>query len=142
MENAKKNLKFISAVMLICLTFSFIREVLEIFLTNVKLDNISFEYIIIAKIVICLIYAVMFLPQIYVGVKGIKVSKKPDSSKAHIIWAVIFIVFAAFAAISATINIAKSVDVTENVFELIDAAIDFAFYFLYVKYAKQILQAA
>ena len=141
MGNAKKNLKFMSDLILIFLTCSFIRTILEVFMTDIKVNNISAEFMIVAKIILCLIYVVIFLPQIYVGVKGIKMSKNPDSSKAHIIWAVIFVAFAVFSAVSAVVNMINNKDMTGNIFRLIDAVIDFVLYFFYVKYAKQVLVA-
>ena len=141
MGNAKKNLKFMSDLILIFLTCSFIRTILEVFMTDIKVNNISAEFMIVAKIILCLIYVVIFLPQIYVGVKGIKMSKNPDSSKAHIIWAVIFVAFAVFSAVSAVANMINNKDMTGNIFRLIDAVIDFVLYFFYVKYAKQVLVA-
>jgi hypothetical protein len=131
-----------SEIILICLTFSFLRSILEVFLTKVDNDSVPTQFLIIAKIMLCVIYAVLYLPQVYIGVKGIKVAKNPDSSKAHIVWAVIFIVFAVFAAISAVSGLIKAEDVTGNIFGLIDAVIDLGLYFFYVKFAKQVLAKA
>lgn len=142
MEKSRRSLKFMSEIILICLTFSFLRSILEVFLTKVDNDNIPTQFLIIAKIMLCVIYAVLYLPQVYIGVKGIKVAKNPDSSKAHIVWAVIFIVFAVFAAISAVSGLIKAEDVTGNIFGLIDAVIDLGLYFFYVKFAKQVLAKA
>jgi hypothetical protein len=142
MEKSRKYLKVMSEIILICLAFSFIRTILEVLLVNVNVDNASNQFIIIAKIMLCVIYAVLYLPQVYIGVKGIKVAKNPDSSKAHIVWAVIFIVFAVFAAISAVSGLIKAENVTENIFGLIDAVIDLGLYFFYVKFAKQVLAKA
>ena len=142
MEKSRRSLKFMSEIILICLTFSFLRSILEVFLTKVDNDNIPTQFLIIAKIMLCVIYAVLYLPQVYIGVKGIKVAKNPDSSKAHIVWAVIFIIFAVFAAISAVSGLIKAEDVTGNIFGLIDAVIDLGLYFFYVKFAKQVLAKA
>ena len=142
MEKSRRSLKFMSEIILICLTFSFLRSILEVFLTKVDNDNIPTQFLIIAKIMLCVIYAVLYLPQVYIGVKGIKVAKNPDSSKAHIVWAVIFIIFAVFAAISAVSGLIKAEDVTGNIFGLIDAVIDLGLYFFNVKFAKQVLAKA
>ena len=139
MEKSKKYLKFVSEIILILLTFSFVRSILEVFLTKVTVDNVPTQFLIIAKIILCVVYAVLYIPQVFVGVKGIKVAKNPDSSKAHIVWAVIFLVFAIFAAVSAISGLIKAENVTENIFGLIDAAIDLVAYFFYVKFAKQVL---
>ena len=142
MEKARKSLKFMSEIILICLTFSFVRSILEIFLIKVTNNDIPTQFLIIAKIILCVIYAVLYLPQVFVGVKGIKVAKNPDSSKAHIVWAVIFLVFAALAAISAVSGLIKAEDIAGNVFGLIDAVIDLVLYFFYIKFAKQVLAGA
>ena len=142
MEKSRKSLKFMSEIILICLTFSFVRSILEIFLIKVTNNDIPTQFLIIAKIMLCVIYAVLYLPQAFIGVKGIKVAKNPDSSKAHIVWAVIFLVFAALAAISAVSGLIKAEDIAGNVFGLIDAVIDLVLYFFYIKFAKQVLAGA
>lgn len=142
MEKSRKTLKFLSEIILIFLTFSIIRTILEVFLVKINIDGVPNSAIIVAKIILCVLYLVIFAPQIYVGVKGIKVSNKPDSSRAHITWAVIFIVFSVLATVSAVVDIINVVDVAENIFVLIDSVIDFVLYFFYVKAAKQVLAAA
>ena len=50
MEKSRKSLKFMSEIILICLTFSFIRTILEVFLVKVDIENIPTQFLIIAKI--------------------------------------------------------------------------------------------
>ena len=142
MEKSRKSLKLMSEIILICLTFSFIRTILEVLLVKVNIDNIPNQFMIIAKIMLCVIYALLYAPQVYIGVKGIKVANTPDSSKAHIVWAVIFLVFAVISIVSSVSGLIKAEDVTGNIFGLIDATIDVVLYFFYVKFAHQVLAAA
>ena len=143
MEKSRKSLKLMSEIILICLAFSFIRSILEVILTKVTTpDNIETQFIIIAKILPCVIYAVLYIPQVYIGIKGIKIANNPDSSKAHIVWAVIFLVFAVLAMVSAVLGLINAENVTGNVFGLVDAIIDLALYFFYIKFAKQVLETA
>lgn len=142
MEKSRKYLKFISEIILICLTFSFIRTILEVLFVEVDIDNVPTQFMIIAKIMICVIYALLYAPQVYIGVKGIKVANVPDSSKAHIVWAVIFILFAVLSIASSFSELIQAVDVTGNVFALVDATIDLVLYIFYVKFARQVLAAA
>ena len=101
MNQAKKRLKFISECILILLAVSFIKSILEIFLKDVTIDDVSESLIITSKIVICLLFTVIiFIPQLYIGVRGLKIAKNPNSSKSHIIWAVIFAGFAILSIIS------------------------------------------
>jgi hypothetical protein len=111
-------------------------------LTNITVHDDVADFVVIAKIVLCVIYAVFYVPQVYVGVKGIKLANRPDSSKAHIIWAVIFIALATLGAVSAVVDLINAKDVLSNIFVLIDSVIDFGLYFFYVKFAKQVLEAA
>ena len=142
MEKSRKYLKFMSEIILICLTFSFIRTILEVLLVKVDIENIPTQFLIIAKIMLCVIYALLYAPQVYIGVKGIKVANTPDSSKAHIVWAVIFLAFALLSIISSVSELIKAEDVTGNIFVLIDATIDLVLYIFYVKFAKQVLATA
>ena len=142
MEKSRKYLKFMSEIILICLAFSFIRSILEVYLINVSLNNIPDSYIITAKLVICVIYTVFYIPQVYIGVKGIKVAKNPDSSKAHIVWAVIFLAFAVLGAISSVWDMINTGDIVGSILGLINGVIDIALYFFYVRYAKQVLAVA
>ena len=141
MENSKRNLKFISEIILICLAFSFIRTILEVFLSNMSINNIPTEFMLIAKIAICVAYTVLYIPQVYVGFKGIKVANNPDASKAHIVWAVIFLALAAISAISSVFGMISTGNVTGNIFGLIDAVIDLVLYFFFVKFANQVSKA-
>ena len=141
MENARKNLKFISEIILIVLTFSFIRTILEVLLMKVNIDNVTTQAMIVAKIMLCVIFAALYAPQVYIGVKGIKVAKTSDSSKAHIVWAVIFLVFAVLSIVSSVSGLIKAEDIAGNIFALVDAAIDIVLYVFYVKFAKQVLVA-
>ena len=142
MEKSRKYLKFMSEIVLICLAFSFIRSILEVLLTNISMNNIPDSYIITAKIVLCIIFTVFYVPQVYIGVKGIKVANNPDSSKAHIIWAVIFLALALFGAISYVGDMISTGEVVENIFGLVNSVIDITLYFFYVRYAKQVLAEA
>ena len=60
MEKSRKYLKVMSEIILICLAFSFIRTILEVLLVNVNVDNVSTQFMIIAKIMLCVIYALLY----------------------------------------------------------------------------------
>ena len=139
MEKSRKNLKFVSAVTLIFLVLSFARTILEVFLMDYNIPNVSSELLLAGQLVLCAIFTVFYLPQVYIGVKGIKVANNPDSSKAHIVWAILFIVFAAISLISSISGLITTKNVTSGIFAIIDSALDVVWYALYVKYARQVL---
>lgn len=142
MEKARKNLKFVSEVILIILTISLVRSILEVFLAKVNLEGVPAELIPFSKIVLCVMFVVLSIPQIYIGVKGIKVANNPDSSKAHIVWGVIFTIFSVFSVFSAVSGLTKGGNTFGDILALVSAVAQFALYFIYVKCAKQIAAKA
>lgn len=53
----------------------------------------------ITKIVLFSVALLLTLPNIYIGIKGLRIAKKPNSSKGHIVWAIILLVFASLSLI-------------------------------------------
>ena len=51
--------------------------------------------LLITKIVLFSVALLLTLPNIYIGIKGLRIAKKPNSSKGHIVWAIILLAFAA-----------------------------------------------
>ena len=146
MTNTKKNLKLMSIVILALAAFTLIRVALSTFAIDFNMENLpegaTPGLVLAAQIVLCVVSFILLLPQIYVGVKGIKISKKPDTSKGHIVWATILAVLSAICIISPVMNMVQTGDIKGNFAELIDVVTDAAVYFAYVGYAKQILKAA
>lgn len=139
MNQAKKRLKFISECILILLAVSFVKSILEIFLTDVTIDDVSESLIITSKIIIgLLLTAIIFIPQLYIGVRGLKIAKNPNSSKAHIVWAVIFAGFAILSIISAIVGMVNTGDIAKNIFGIVNGGIDLAMYSCYIVFAKQV----
>ena len=146
MLNARKNLKWLSVVVLALAGLSFIRVVLEIFFvefnTAMLPEGATEGLVLAAQIILCVVSIILLLPQIYVGVKGLKMAEKPDNSKAHIVWAIILTVISAISIISPVSNILNAGNVVDHVVELLDLATDVAVYVAYIAYAKQIRKAA
>ena len=53
----------------------------------------------ITKIVLFSVALLLTLPNIYIGIKGLRIAKKPNLSKGHIVWAIILLVFASLSLI-------------------------------------------
>jgi hypothetical protein len=133
-----------SVVILLFAAISLVRMTISLFTVGFKVDpaqvGVSPKIAVATMIVIFVINLLLLLPQVYVGVKGIKIAKEPTYSKTPSVWAVILLVFAAFGVISAISNISKQVNVVDNIFVLADHAIDVALYFFYVKYLNKVLK--
>lgn len=144
--NARKNLKLMSLVVLALAAVTFVRTILDAFSIDFDMaalpEGTTAGMVLAAQIVLCALSFILLLPQIYVGVKGLKISKKPDDSKAHIVWAIILTVISAIGIISPVSNIINAGNIVDNVVAIVDMATDVAVYIAYIAYAKQVLKAA
>lgn len=142
MEKNRKNLRDFSIIILALVALSLIRSIVTVCIngfpqpTNIP-EGMTKE---IAKVITIITFALSFvllLPQIYVGVKGIKIANGATSGKAHIIWALILAVFAGITLISAISGLTKAFNF-DSIMNLIDPAVDFAAYVFYFIYARRI----
>ena len=96
MEKARKNLKEMSVLILIFAVFSFVRSIVEILFAGLSIkdlpEEITENIVIIGIVVLCVFSLILSIPQLYVGIRGIKVAKKPVATKGHIVWAIILAV--------------------------------------------------
>jgi hypothetical protein len=80
--------------------------------------------------------ALLTLADVAIGIKGIKIAKKPDSSKAHIVWGILLTVLTAIGLISPFLALVQGSDeVFANISALCSIVVDLMVLFDYVKYA-------
>jgi uncharacterized membrane protein len=146
MEKNKKNLKILSILILALAVYSLIRIVLSVFSIDLNpedlTDGASATHLLIGQIFVCVVSVILLIPQIFVGIKGIKVSNNPDSSKAHIVWAVILTVLSVIGILSPASELIKGVAVLDNLLAVADMALDAIIYIEYINYAKKLVKAA
>ena len=146
MEKNKKNLKILSILILALAVYSLIRIVLSVFSIDLNpedlTDGASATLLLIGQIFVCVVSVILLIPQIFVGIKGIKVSNNPDSSKAHIVWAVILTVLSVIGILSPASELIKGVAVLDNLLAVADMALDAIIYREYINYAKKLVKAA
>jgi uncharacterized membrane protein len=146
MEKNKKNLKILSILILALAVYSLIRIVLSVFLIDLNpedlTDGASATHLLIGQIFVCVVSVILLIPQIFVGIKGIKVSNNPDSSKAHIVWAVILTVLSVIGILSPASELIKGVAVLDNLLAVADMVLDAIIYIEYISYAKKLVKAA
>ena len=146
MTNAKKNLKLMSIVILALAAFTLIRLGVSVFAIDFGgadlPEGVTSGAILAAQIGVLVFSFLLLLPQIYVGVKGMKIAEKPDRSKTHIVWATVLAVLSVIALISPIMNLIQVGNLAGNFVELIDLVTDAAVYIAYIAYAKQVLKAA
>ena len=143
MSISRNHLKEASFLVLLFTAFSFIRMIIQVFVgfeADPTQVGVSHEIIVVTMIVMFVVGLILLLPQLYVGVKGMKIAKNPTSSKGHIVWAVSRLVFSAFGIISTVTSIAEQINVVDNVITLVDHALDVIVYCMYIKYANRVLK--
>lgn len=145
MENSKKQLKIASYLVLILAGLSLVQLIFGIIFFKVDagaVEGANEQMVTILKIVLMVVSGIFLLPRLYIGLKGLKVAKTPDSSKAHIIWAIILLVFACFSAFSSVSALIQQQDVGNNISALLDAALDILVFIDFIKYANEVAKAA
>ena len=142
MEKSRKYLKIYSIVVLVYtlgIILNLVAGLSE--LNNATIpagspDNI----VLITKVILMVISGILLLPQIFIGLKGIKVANNPDSSKSHIVVATILFVLAIFSTITPISSIIKKEAVGENIRNLLSIAVELYLYFDYIKYARLVAE--
>ena len=151
MEQSRKNLRNMSVVVLALAGLSLINILFELFFgeLNSELNNATIpegspdNIVSIARIFILVISLVLLLPEVYVGVKGIRIAKNPDDSKGHIIWGIILIAVTAAGLIPPFFAFLQGDgEAFGNVAELCSIAVDVAVLVEYVKYAIDVRKGA
>ena len=103
MEQTRKYLKLSSIAVLALAFFSLLQIVSELLygeLNNAVIPEGAPENNLpITKIVLFSVALLLTLPNIYIGIKGLRIAKKPNLSKGHIVWAIILLVFASLSLI-------------------------------------------
>ena len=142
MNNSRKHLKIDSIIVLIFAAMTLLNIVAELFFGELSTatipDGAPNNIVLITQIFMLVFSAILLLPQVYIGFKGLKVAKKPDSSKAHIVWAIILFVCAAIGIISPVVNIIGMNDVMGNVSTALSFVLELAIYYDYIKHAKAV----
>ena len=95
----------------------------------------------ITKIILFVVSLVLLLPQIYIGVKGMRIAKNPNSSKGHIIWAIILLVIAVLNLIDPIVGLINNGGVYDNLTTLSSVVLEIAIYYDYIKYAGAVAKA-
>lgn len=144
MEETRKKLKNFAVIALALAVLSLINVLFELFFgeLNSALNNAIVpdgapgNIVLIAKVFVLVVSLFIILPQIYIGVKGIRIAKDPDSSISHIVWGIILVIFTASSLISPFLSIIRGdANVLANASQLLSVGVDVFVLVEYVKYA-------
>ena len=146
MDTNRKHLRDLSGLVLFFALLAAIGLVSDALVLDFNIqnlpDNVSEGIASFMRIFLCVFGFILLLPQIYVGVKGLKIAKNPNTSKGHIVWAIILTVCTVMSIPSPISDIAQGVQVGANVVELLRLAVDILLYVTYTVCAKRVLKDA
>lgn len=140
MEQSRKHLKISSLLVLLFAAFSLLNLVSELFLgelNNATIPEGAPTNIVSITQTILLVMSLLFLaPECYVGIKGLRIAKNPNSSKGHIVWATIIFVITLINLVSPLIGLVSDNNTEENISTLLSLGLNASIYFDYIKYAR------
>ena len=140
-EQTKKNLRIISLCLVIFSIVSLALAAMDLITFWMDRDNYSgtSDGVVHASIgIVGVMSLLMVAVQIYIGLKGMKVAKEPDSSKGHITWATVFLVLSIIALVSPVMEMIQTKAIVANVVTIIDCLVDVLLYYYFIKWAKEV----
>lgn len=141
MEQTKKNLRIISLCLVIFSIVSLALAAMDLITFWMDRDNYSgtSDGVVLASIgIVGVMSLLMVAVQIYIGLKGMKVAKEPDSSKGHITWATVLLVLSIIALVSPVMEMIQTKAIVANVVTIIDCLVDVFLYYYFIKWAKEV----
>ena len=145
MEKDRKELKTLSILILALVAFSLVKLIVDVCVNGIPQitqipQGLTKEIVDVIVIITLALTCVAFLPEIYIGIKGIRVANNNAKGKAHLVWAIILIVFSVIAVAGGISNLVKNVDAM-NIINLFDVVLDVLLYVAYFVYARRIAKA-
>ena len=139
MVQTRKYLKLSSIAVLALAFFSLLQIVSELLygeFNNAVIPEGAPENILpITKIVLFSVALLLTLPNIYIGIKGLRIAKKPNSSKGHIVWAIILLVFASLFLIEQGVGFIHDGFKFENISAFCSIVVEVAVFVEYIRLA-------
>ena len=140
MEKNRRDLKSFSMLVLLLVALDAILKIVTVCLKGLPEveqipEGMSADTVKIASAILFVLGFVVFLPQIYVGLKGMKIADGAKCTKAFIVWTVILLVIAAIATFSALSEMFKTFNF-DNVLNFVSPALDviiFAYIFVFAR---------
>jgi hypothetical protein len=145
MNKDRKNLKDLSIIILVFAAISLVRIIVDLCVfglnaSNVPVEGVSEDMVRTATIIAFVLALLLLIPDVFIGIRGIKEANNPTGKKGHITWALVLVILSLIATISAVIDMFNGFDVGK-LLEVIDVAIDVALFYFYYVAAKKVANA-
>ena len=136
MTKERKTLKEFSILILVLAAISLVRLVLDACMVgfdaaSLEIEGASETLIKVSLIITFVLALLLLIPDVYVGIMGIKEANNPTGAKAYIVIALIITILYAIASVSSIVDICKGFNfskLAELSNEVLNAAIFFLFY--------------
>ena len=139
MEQTRKSLKLTSIAVLALAAFSMLQIVCELLFGELGKAQIPEgapeNTLLITQIFLFSFALLLMLPSIYIGIKGMRMAKNPNSSKGHIVWAIILFVLAFLSLIDPVVSFFQDGFKYDTLTEFLSIVVEVAVFFDYIKYA-------
>ena len=142
MEKNRKELKAFSILILVVVALDLIITIINVCANGIPQitevpEGMTPEMVKVSSIVAFALSIVIFIPQIYIGIKGIKIANGASSGKAHMIWAIILTIFACISTVAGISGLFKVFN-ADAVFALLRPVIDVIAFIGYYIYARKV----
>lgn len=91
--------------------------------------------LLITKIFLLSFSLLLLLPQIYIGVKGLRIAKNPTRTKGHIVLAIILLAFAVLSLIGPVAHLISHGALLDDIMSLLSYLLEVIVFAEYIKYA-------
>ena len=146
MEQAKKQLKSASYMVLLFAVLNLARIITELVFGDINSavipDGAPANILQITKMILLAVTVIILLPKFYVGIKGLQISKNPVTSKKHITWALIILVFEAIGFIDPILGMMNNGFTMDQFVTLADVVLEVIIIYEYMKFAKEVAKLA
>ena len=142
MEKNRKDLKTLSILILVLTGLTLVRSITELIVNGLpqvpESNELSQGILRITAIISLVIGLLLLLPQVYVGIKGMKIADGAPSGKAPLVWAIILAVLAAISTISGLSNMLGALTFG-SALNFVDCALDVVVYIFYFILARKVI---
>lgn len=138
MEQERKQLKTSSWIVLLFAGLTLVQIIAELLFGEMNSMGAPDNILLITKMVLLGFSVLFLLPKAYVGFKGLRIAKKPNASKGHIIWAGIIFVLSVLSLLDPAIAILKREGVAGNASAFFSILVEVVIYYDYIKHARAI----
>ena len=142
MEKNRKDLKILSILILVLTGLTLVRSITELIVNGLpqvpESNELSQGILRVTAIISLVIGLLLLLPQVYVGIKGMKIADGAPSGKAPLVWAIILAVLAAISTISGLSNMLGALTFG-SALNFVDCALDVVVYIFYFILARKVI---